>query len=101
MFWAFVLTISSALLWLSSPLIDGTQYVFNLAERLKRPIRKTFGGKWVSFMGIPPMIFFYSNDDIQRINRKIEGKKKKTCNDVNSNENLCGKLVLISEVIIS
>ena len=33
--------------------------MYLIAERLKRPMRNMFGGKWISFMGIPPMIFLF------------------------------------------
>jgi multidrug efflux pump subunit AcrB len=33
--------------------------MYLIAERLKRPMRRMFGGKWISFLGIPPMIFLF------------------------------------------
>ena len=33
--------------------------MYLIAERLRRPMRKMFGGKWVSFLGIPPLIFLF------------------------------------------
>ena len=33
--------------------------MYLIAERLKRPMRNMFGGKWISFMGIPPLIFLF------------------------------------------
>lgn len=33
--------------------------MYLIAERLRRPMRNTFGGKWISFLGIPPMIFLF------------------------------------------
>jgi multidrug efflux pump len=33
--------------------------MYLIAERLKRPMRRMFGGKWISFLGIPPMIFIF------------------------------------------
>ncbi|GAB3005678.1 efflux RND transporter permease subunit [Niabella terrae] len=33
--------------------------MYLIAERLKRPMRRTFGGRWISFMGIPPFIFIF------------------------------------------
>jgi hypothetical protein len=35
--------------------------MYLIAERLRRPMRKMFGGKWISFLGIPPAtpIFLY------------------------------------------
>ncbi|GAC1441771.1 MAG: efflux RND transporter permease subunit [Sediminibacterium sp.] len=29
--------------------------MYLIAERLRRPMRRMFGGKWISFMGIPPL----------------------------------------------
>ncbi|MET0635713.1 MAG: efflux RND transporter permease subunit [Chitinophagaceae bacterium] len=33
--------------------------MYLIAERLRRPMRRHFGGKWVSFMGIPPLILLF------------------------------------------
>lgn len=33
--------------------------MYLIAERLKRPMRNMFGGRWISFMGIPPLIFLF------------------------------------------
>lgn len=33
--------------------------MYLIAERLRRPMRRHFGGKWVSFMGIPPLTFLF------------------------------------------
>jgi ABC-type Fe3+ transport system permease subunit len=33
--------------------------MYLIAERLKRPMRKTFGGTWISFLGIPPLTFLF------------------------------------------
>ncbi len=33
--------------------------MYLIAERLRRPMRRMFGGKWISFMGIPPLIFLF------------------------------------------
>ncbi|AYD48449.1 efflux RND transporter permease subunit [Arachidicoccus soli] len=33
--------------------------MYLIAERLKRPMRKLFGGKWISFMGIPPLTLIF------------------------------------------
>jgi multidrug efflux pump subunit AcrB len=33
--------------------------MYLIAERLKRPMRRMFGGKWISFLSIPPMIFLF------------------------------------------
>ncbi|HZK65485.1 MAG TPA: efflux RND transporter permease subunit, partial [Puia sp.] len=33
--------------------------MYLIAERLKRPMRRYFGGKWISMMGIPPLTFIF------------------------------------------
>jgi len=33
--------------------------MYLIAERLRRPMRRMFGGKWVSFMGIPPLSIIF------------------------------------------
>ena len=33
--------------------------MYLIAERLRRPMRRMYGGKWISFMGIPPLILLF------------------------------------------
>lgn len=33
--------------------------MYLIAERLRRPMRRMYGGKWVGFLGIPPFIFLF------------------------------------------
>ena len=33
--------------------------MYLIAERLRRPMRRQFGGKWISFLGIPPLILLF------------------------------------------
>ncbi|MEO6188042.1 MAG: efflux RND transporter permease subunit, partial [Ginsengibacter sp.] len=33
--------------------------MYLIAERLKRPMRRQYGGRWISIMGIPPLIFLF------------------------------------------
>jgi multidrug efflux pump subunit AcrB len=33
--------------------------MYLIAERLKRPMRRHFGGKWISMLGIPPLTFIF------------------------------------------
>lgn len=33
--------------------------MYLIAERLRRPMRKMFGGKWISILGIPPLTFLF------------------------------------------
>jgi Cu/Ag efflux pump CusA len=33
--------------------------MYIIAERLRRPMRRHFGGKWISILGIPPLTFIF------------------------------------------
>jgi hypothetical protein len=33
--------------------------MYLIAERLRRPMRRQFGGKWISIMGIPPLTLLF------------------------------------------
>jgi len=33
--------------------------MYLIAERLRRPMQRMYGGKWISFLGIPPLIFLF------------------------------------------
>ncbi len=33
--------------------------MYLIAERLRRPMRKQYGGKWISFLGIPPLTILF------------------------------------------
>ena len=58
--------------------------MYLIAERLRRPMRRQFGGKWISFMGIPPLTLlfiplmvitmFIHRADVLRRRRKLAGK---------------------------
>jgi multidrug efflux pump subunit AcrB len=59
--------------------------MYLIAERLKRPMRKLFGGKWISFMGIPPLTLIFiplmivtyikHRRDVRRRARRLSGNK--------------------------
>jgi multidrug efflux pump len=59
--------------------------MYLIAERLRRPMRSMFGGKWISFLGIPPLTFVFMplmvaalvkhKVDVTRRRRKLQGKK--------------------------
>ncbi len=59
--------------------------MYLIAERLRRPMRRQYGGKWISFMGIPPMIFLFmplmivsaliQRASVSRRRRKLAGKE--------------------------
>jgi len=61
--------------------------MYLIAERLRRPMRTMYGGKWISFMGIPPLTFLFiplmlitmgvHSYKVSRRRRKLAGKPEK------------------------
>lgn len=61
--------------------------MYLIAERLRRPMRRMYGGKWISFLGIPPLtlIFiplmfitmFVQMRKVSRRRRRLSGQKDK------------------------
>ena len=59
--------------------------MYLIAERLRRPMRRMFGGKWISMMGIPPFIIifmplmvfaaFVHNGTVSRRRRRLRNEK--------------------------
>jgi multidrug efflux pump len=57
--------------------------MYVIAERLRRPMRRMYGGKWVSIMGIPPLTLIFlvmmiitaikHSFDVRRRRRKLAG----------------------------
>ncbi|MEO6329653.1 MAG: efflux RND transporter permease subunit [Ginsengibacter sp.] len=55
--------------------------MYLIAERLRRPMRRQYGGKWISILGIPPLTFlfmplmavsaFIHNRDVRRRQKKL------------------------------
>lgn len=68
--------------------------MYLIAERLKRPMRRLFGGKWVSMMGIPPLtlIFLLIMMPITLIKHRIERKRRRRrlANNAQVNEAFIG-----------
>lgn len=63
--------------------------MYLIAERLKRPMRKFYGGKWVSFMGIPPLTLIFALMMIiemwrQRAKRRRRRQRLRGNSNVNS-----------------
>lgn len=60
--------------------------MYLIAERLKRPMRNMFGGKWISILGIPPLTIIFiplmiaamirHRRDVKRRRRKLKGNAK-------------------------
>jgi len=62
--------------------------MYLIAERLKRPMRRHFGGTWVSFMGIPPltllflpMVFYTMFKHKKEVKRRRRNAESKTTNE--------------------
>jgi ABC-type Fe3+ transport system permease subunit len=59
--------------------------MYLIAERLRRPMRNMYGGKWISIMGIPPLTLafiplmfvtmFRHQRDVARRQRKLKSEK--------------------------
>jgi multidrug efflux pump subunit AcrB len=62
--------------------------MYLIAERLRRPMRRMFGGQWISMMGIPPLTLVFMPLMIvtmikHRIDRKKRGRRLKNNDKVN------------------
>jgi Cu/Ag efflux pump CusA len=63
--------------------------MYLIAERLRRPMRKMYGGKWISMMGIPPLTIIFLLlmlvtlivQKIKHVGRAKRLKNVKTVND--------------------
>lgn len=69
--------------------------MYLIAERLRRPMRRQFGGKWISFMGIPPMTLIFGllmivTMVIQRITVSRRRRKLSNKSDAKVNEAFVG-----------
>src|SRR6185312_10033714 len=52
--------------------------MYLIAERLKRPMRRQYGGKWISMMGIPPLtLLFIPLMFITMIIHRVKAKRRK------------------------
>ena len=67
--------------------------MYLIAERLKRPMRNMFGGKWISFLGIPPLtLIFIPLMVVAMIRHRMDVKRRrrKLKDDVTANEVFIG-----------
>ncbi|MCH5716913.1 efflux RND transporter permease subunit [Niabella hibiscisoli] len=67
--------------------------MYLIAERLKRPMQKQYGGKWISFLGIPPAIFLFIPlmfITMFRQKRKVNARRRKLANDKGASESFVG-----------
>ena len=59
--------------------------MYLMAERLRRPMRRHWGGKWISFLGIPPFTIFFlilmfislirHSSEVAARRRRLQGKR--------------------------
>lgn len=67
--------------------------MYLIAERLKRPMRNMFGGKWISFLGIPPLTLVFIPLMVAAMIRqriKVNRRRRKLKNDSSANEAFIG-----------
>lgn len=67
--------------------------MYLIAERLKRPMQKQYGGKWISFLGIPPAIFLFIPLmflTMFRQKRKVNARRRKLSSDKAAGEPFIG-----------
>ncbi|MEO8712245.1 MAG: efflux RND transporter permease subunit, partial [Parafilimonas sp.] len=66
--------------------------MYLIAERLRRPMRRMYGGKWISIMGIPPLTFlFIPLVIITSIKHRIVvARRRRTADDKTTNEAFTG-----------
>ncbi|HMR82787.1 MAG TPA: efflux RND transporter permease subunit [Niabella sp.] len=67
--------------------------MYLIAERLKRPMQRQYGGKWISFMGIPPAIFLFIPLMFRTMfkqRRKVAARRKKLADDSKASEAFVG-----------
>ncbi|MBD0284098.1 MAG: efflux RND transporter permease subunit [Flavisolibacter sp.] len=67
--------------------------MYLIAERLKRPMRRMYGGRWISIMGIPPLTFaFIPLMVITAIRHRqdVARRRKKLANNPNVNKAFIG-----------
>jgi multidrug efflux pump subunit AcrB len=63
--------------------------MYLIAERLKRPMRNMYGGKWISMLGIPPLTLLFIPLMIItmiRHNVDVARRRRKLSNDKNANQ---------------
>jgi len=67
--------------------------MYLIAERLKRPMRNMFGGKWISFLGIPPLTIIFIPLMIAAMIRHrldVKRRRRKLKNTPTANEAFIG-----------
>jgi len=60
--------------------------MYLIAERLRRPMRKMFGGKWISMLGIPPFTLLFMPLMIIALWKHRKDVKRRKLNGIRSND---------------
>ena len=60
--------------------------MYLIAERLKRPMRKMFGGKWISMLGIPPFTLLFMPLMIIALWKHRKDVKRRKLNGIRAND---------------
>jgi multidrug efflux pump subunit AcrB len=67
--------------------------MYLIAERLKRPMRRNFGGRWASVMGIPPLTLVFIPMMLYTMiqhRRDVRRRRRKLANDENADKAFIG-----------
>jgi multidrug efflux pump len=67
--------------------------MYLISERLKRPMRNMFGGKWISFLGIPPLTIIFIPlmfAAMIRQRSKVRRRRKRLQSNPNVNDSFVG-----------
>ena len=89
--WSWTIIFGLAFAFFMTLILVPAMYL--IAERLKRPMRNMFGGRWISFMGIPPLIFLFMPLMIAaavRHGADVRRRRKKLKNDTAASESWFG-----------
>jgi hypothetical protein len=60
--------------------------MYLIAERLRRPMRRMFGGKWISMLGIPPFTLLFMPLMIVALIKHRKDVKRRKSNGNRSND---------------
>jgi multidrug efflux pump subunit AcrB len=60
--------------------------MYLIAERLRRPMRKMFGGKWISMLGIPPFTLLFMPLMLVALWKHRRDVKRRKSNGIRSND---------------
>ncbi|HEX2535583.1 MAG TPA: hypothetical protein VHK69_17695, partial [Chitinophagaceae bacterium] len=67
--------------------------MYLIAERLRRPMRRHYGGKWISFVGIPPLTLLFIPLMLVTMvlhKREVARRRRRLANNPNVNKSFIG-----------